>query len=113
MRWLTEDAKVVCTHQLGDVRNQPSQSLVTVDGRKVLVRADPEGRSISLCPNINITMKPCTQTLAVQVGYSTLVRVDGMPVCLDTVAGLTNGTPPGIVRYVVRDPGQRLVAAVS
>ncbi|MET0772707.1 MAG: hypothetical protein ABWZ82_06465, partial [Candidatus Limnocylindrales bacterium] len=83
------------------------------DGRKVLVRADPEGRSISLCPNINITMKPCTQTLAVQVGYSTLVRVDGMPVCLDTVAGLTNGTPPGIVRYVVRDPGQRLVAAVS
>ena len=113
MRWLTEDAKVVCTHQLGDVRNVPSQSLVTVDGRKVLVRSDPEGRSISLCPNINVTMKPCTRTLVVQVGYSTFIRVDGRSVCLDSVSGLTNGTPPGIVRYVVRDAGQGLVAAGS
>jgi hypothetical protein len=113
MRWMTEDASVVCTHQLGDVRNQPSQSLVTVDGRKVLVETDPEGRSVSLCPNINVTMKPCTTTLVVQVGYSQLVKVDGRAVCLDTVSGLTDGTPPGIVRYIVRDPGQRLVAAVS
>src|SRR5262245_15390350 len=113
MRWLTEDANVACTHQLGDVVNQPSQRLVTVDGRRVLVRSDPEGRSIRLCPNITVTMKPCTQTLQVQVGYSQLVTVDGSPVCLDTVSGLTNGTPPGIVRYIVRDPGQRLVAASS
>ena len=110
---MTEDANVVCTHQLGDVTSQPSQALVTVDGRRVLVQSDPEGRSIRLCPNINVTMKPCTQTLQVQVGYSQLVRIDDAPVCLDTVSGLTNGTPPGVVRYIVRDPGQRLVGASS
>lgn len=110
---MTQDASVVCTHQLGDVVNQPSQRLVTIDGRRVLVQDDPEGRSIRLCPNINVTMKPCTQTLAVQVGYSQLVRVDGAAVCLDSISGLTNGTPPGIVRYIVRDPGQGLVAATA
>jgi hypothetical protein len=113
MRWMTEDATVVCTHQLGNVTNKPSQKLVTVDGRKVLVKADPEGRNIKLCPNINVTMKPCTQTLQVTVGYSTLLKVDGQAVCLDTVMGLTNGTPPGIVQYIVRDPGQRLVESVA
>src|SRR5262245_38529606 len=113
MRWITEDATVLCTHMLGNVTNQPSQKLVTVDGRKVLVKTDPEGRNIKLCPNINVTMKPCTQTLQVTVGYSTLLKVDGQPVCLDTVRGLTNGTPPGIVEYFVYLPGQQLVGSVA
>jgi hypothetical protein len=111
MRWMTQDAVVVCTHQLGNVTNQPSQNLVTVNGRRVLVRPDPEGRNIKLCPNINVTMKPCSQTLRVTVGYSELIKVDGHPVCLDTVRGLTNGTPPAIVEYIVLDPGQQLVEA--
>jgi hypothetical protein len=37
------------------------------------------------------------------------VRIDGCAVCLDTVTGLTDGTPPGIVTYKVRSPGQTLV----
>jgi hypothetical protein len=32
-------------------------------------------------------------------------------VCLDAVTGLTDGTPPGIVKYKVRNAGQRLVGA--
>jgi hypothetical protein len=113
MRLLTEDAQLVCLHQLGRVSNQPSQSLVTIDGRKVLVDNDPETRSISSCPNIGATIKPCQTTLKVVVGYSTWVKVDKHAVCLDTVRGLTDGTPPGIVQYQVQVPGQGLVDSIG
>jgi hypothetical protein len=111
MKWMTEDAIVLCTHQLGTVGNQPSQGLVTVDGRKVLVDNDPELRQVRLCPNYGITVKPCTTTLKVVVGYSGLLKVDGKAVCLDTVRGLTDGTPPGVVQYEVRYAGQQLVGS--
>ena len=111
MKVMTEDAIVVCTHQLGNVGNQPSQSLVTINARKVLVDNDPESRNVRLCPNIGVTMKPCTTTLKVVAGYSTLVKIDGHAVCLDTVTGMTDGTPPGIVQYQVRAAGQQLVGS--
>jgi hypothetical protein len=109
MRFLTIDALVVCAHELGKVGLVASQSWVTVEGRPVLVRADPEGRPIGGCPNIGPTIKPCTNTLAVKVGYSSLIRIDGKAVCLDTLSGLTDGTPPGVVEYKVNAPGQYLV----
>ncbi len=102
MRLLTEDAVMVCAHVKGHVRLEPSQKLVRIEGRLALVEKDPEGRPIKGCPNINIGIKPCTHTLAVKAGYSDLVRIDGRRVCLDTVTGLTDGTPPGVVKYLVR-----------
>ena len=113
MRFLTEDAVLVCLHELGKIQNQPSQKLVTIDDRRVLVDNDPERRSISRCPNIGATIKPCQTTLKVKVGYSTFIRIDGKKVALDSVRGLTDGTPPGLVEYKVRRPGQGLVASVS
>jgi hypothetical protein len=110
MRVLTEDADIRCQHITGKVTNQPSQHLVTIAGRRMLVEPDPEGRSIAHCSNVGATMKPCLVTLKVQTGYSAFVRIDGKRVCLDTVTGLTDGTPPGIVEYTVHDPGQRLIA---
>jgi hypothetical protein len=112
---LTEDAVLICNHILGRVSNQPSQSLVTIQGRKVLVENDPEGRQISSCPNSNpfAGMKPCQLTLRVQVGYSDLVRINGKRACLNTVSGLTDGTPPGTVIYKVREPGQTLVSEAA
>jgi hypothetical protein len=110
MRLLTEDAVVPCAHELGLVQNRPTQALVRIAGRRVLVETDPEGRSIRRCPNIGIGMKPCTTTLRVQKGYSSLLRVDGHRVCLDTVTGLTDGSPPGTVNYHVRSPGQGFVS---
>ena len=109
MKLLTEDALLVCEHELGHVGLAPIQNLVTVNKRKVLVETDPENRSISGCPNYGLTIKPCTTTLRVQVGYSTFIRINKRRVCLDTVSGLTDGTPPGIVRYKVRTPGQNFV----
>jgi len=110
MRALTEDAKLVCKHENGKVAIQPSQSLVTIRQRRVLVDPDPEGRAISGCPMYGPTVKPCTHTLAVKEGYSDLMRIQGKRVCLDTINGLTDGTPPGSVQYIVRDPGQQFVS---
>lgn len=110
---MTEDAIVVCAHELGDVSNRPSQKLVTVNGRRMLVDDDPEGRGISKCPNIGPTMRPCQKTLKVQQGYSSLIRINGKRVCLETVEGLTDGTPPGTVKYHVRTAGQHLVRSGS
>src|SRR5512140_3275238 len=108
MLWVTLDALMQCAH-LGKVGLIASQSWVTIDGRPVLVQADPEGRPISGCPNIGPTIKPCTTTLAVKVGYSSLIRIGGRPVCLDSLKGLTDGTPPGVVEYKANTPGQTLV----
>jgi hypothetical protein len=106
---LTRDAVLKCAHA-GVVRNTTSQPFVTIAGRLVEVEADPEGRTIAGCPNIGATIKPCTHTLQVRGGYSTFVRIAGQPVCLDTVWGLTDGTPPGAVRYTVASPGQSFVS---
>ncbi len=109
MRWLTEDAVLLCTHITGQVGIQPTQTLVRIAGRRVLVAIDPEGKGISACSNAAPPLKPCLTTLRVERGYSDLIRIEGRPVCLDTVTGKTDGTPPGTVYYNVHEPGQQLV----
>jgi len=113
LKLLTEDAALTCEHILGVVAIQPTQNLVTIEGRRVLVEKDPEARPIHNCPNIGATIKPCTLTLAVKEGYSDLIRIEGRRACLETVTGLTDGTPPGMVNYLVRDPGQQIVSEVA
>jgi hypothetical protein len=109
MFFLTEDAVVVCQHELGIVQNVPSQSLVTIANRRVLVENDPEGRTIKGCPNMGLGIRPCLTTLKATAGYSDLIRIDGRRVCLDTITGLTDGTPPGLVKYKVNNAGQPFV----
>jgi hypothetical protein len=115
MRWLTEDARLVCKHQMGTVQVVPTQSLVTIGGRRVLVTPDPEGRPIKGCPVFNPAagMRPCVTTLRVRSGYSAFLKIEGRAVCLDSVVGNTDGTPPMSVDYVVNDPGQSWVGAVA
>ncbi|ATG91712.1 hypothetical protein [Methylomonas koyamae] len=109
MKLLTEDATLVCAHELGLVGIVPTQSFVTVNGRRLLVETNPEQRPIVGCPNAGPAIKPCTSTLAVKHGYSNWIRIAGKRVCLDSVTGLTDGTPPGTVLYKVRQPGQNFV----
>ncbi len=109
MKWLTEDAVLLCAHITGVVKTQPSQALVTIDQRRVLVATDPEAKAISACSNAAPPFKPCLTTLRVEKGYSDLLWIDGHKVCLDTVTGKTDGTPPGTVYYHVKTPGQTLV----
>jgi hypothetical protein len=113
MLLLTEDAVLVCKHELGKVSLQPSQSFVTISNRCILVEVNPEGRPIGGCPNYGPTIKPCTATLPVKEGYSELLRIGDQRVCLDTVTGLTDGTPPGTVKYIVREPGQGFVTEAA
>jgi hypothetical protein len=108
MLLLTLDAKLICGHS-GHVQNTAQQSLVTIEDRPVLVDNDPEGRPIKACPNYGALIKPCVRTLAVKHGYSDLIEIEGHRVCLDTIEGLTDGTPPGTVHYLVRSPGQDFV----
>jgi hypothetical protein len=112
VKFLTEDAALVCAHR-GIVQIEPTQKLVTIDGRRVLVETDPESKEINRCPNRGPQIKKCGKTLRVRVGYSTFIRIDGRRVCLDNLSGLTNGTPPGVVKYRVRDAGQQLVLGAS
>lgn len=110
MRVLVLGGRLRCGHD-GVVANVASQQWVRIVGSPVLVDHDPEGRSIAMCPNISLNYKPCTSTLAVRRGYSDFLRIGGRRVCLDTVVGFTDGTPPGAVDYDVRDPGQSLVGS--
>ena len=112
MYWMTEDATVVCDHQLGNVTGfSPFQSWVTVAQRRVLVEPDPVGRTIKGCPNLPPMGKPCTNTLPVTAGYSSFLRIDGHRICLDAVTGLTNGVAP--VMYTVRAPAQTLIDSTA
>lgn len=112
MFWLVEDATLICDHG-GRIKVETSQDLVRIAERIVLVAKDPEGRDINVCPNVApvIGLRPCLHTLAVKVGYSCFVRIEGRAVCLDSVTGLTDGSPPGVVSYKVVDPAQSLVGA--
>ena len=107
---LTENSVIVCAHQRGRIKNEPSQDFVTIEGKRLLVETDPEGRSISGCPNYGPTFKPCSTTLKVKVGYSDFLSIDGKRVCLDSLSGYTNGTPPGVVKYKVDDVTQNFVS---
>ena len=112
MYWLTKNAVLVCSHELGIVTNTSSQNLVRINRRPVLIDNNPENRSIVGCPNVGPSIKPCLQTLKAIQGYSSFIRINGRRVCLSTISGLTDGTPPGTVKYKVRSSGQQLVSEV-
>lgn len=110
MNWLTEDAVLVCSHEVGIIINTTTQNFVTIKHRRVLIENNPENRTIVGCPNTGPSIKPCTKTLKVNRGYSSFIRINGRRVCLSTIIGLTDGTPPGTITYQVRSTGQKLVA---
>lgn len=110
---VTVDARVVCRHELGKIALVNSQQWVRIREIAVLIAPDPEGRSISGCPNFSIGIKPCTHTLSVRVGYSSFVRINAQPIVRSVLAGFTDGTPPGVIEYVVRDPAQQFVRVAS
>lgn len=106
---LTDKAVVTCDHVVGVSPQQASRKFVTIEGDPVLRFPDPVGRPIFGCPNVGPTLKPCTSLLPMQAGKSSFVTIAGAAVCIETTTGLTDGTPPGMVKYKVRAAGQSLV----
>lgn len=109
MRPLTQRALLTCDHATGVVAHAPSQFFVRVSGALLLIGNDAANKGIAGCINMAPTIKPCTRSLAVEQGKSSFVYVRRKPVCLDTLVGGTDGTPPSVTKYRVRSPGQWLV----
>jgi len=109
MKVLTEDAIIRCPHR-ARVNVPPTQTLVRINGRRLLVNDDPENKTISLCPNSTLSgIMPCTRSLRPDLGYSTFVKIDGRALVLDNITGFTNGTPPASYKYICEGAGQELV----
>ena len=105
MRWLTFNAELNCSHGPGKVVVKARQDWVYIDGVRVLVATDPEQKRINTCNWVGPGQTPCTLSLTVTDGYSSLIRIDDNRVCLDTVTGPTNGSP-GTFSYSVSSPGK-------
>jgi hypothetical protein len=114
MLWLTEDAVLKCDHG-GRVDVTATQDFVRIEGRRVLVRPNPERRPISVCTNDlpSAGIRRCLRTQEARAGYSTLVTIADSPVCLDSVLGYTDGSPPRTSNYTVKDPAQAFVEAAQ
>ncbi|GIH02239.1 hypothetical protein Rhe02_03060 [Rhizocola hellebori] len=108
MLWLDEGSVLTCDHQ-GRVMNLASQRWVTIGAVPVLVETDIPGRVIVGCPNAGPNIKPCTSTVLPAAGASIFVRVGGMRLVTDALAGLTDGTPPGVTSFRVLDAHQHFV----
>lgn len=114
MKLLTLEARLVCRHITGVVQFfTHHQDWVRIAGHPVLVENDPRVKVIAGCANFGATIKPCQMTVTVEKGYSDFIRIQGRKVCLDTITGLTDGTPPGSVKYIVQYPGQSFVSEVG
>ena len=108
-----EGASVRCSHRLGRAKPRSSRPFLRINGRAVLVREDLPANAISWCPNYGVALKPCQTTLPLVSGFSRFVFADGRPVAFVNAVGPTDGVPPGVTIYSIRDPGQELVEAAG
>ena len=110
---LTKNSYFLCDHG-GRADPAARQSLVRIDNVRVLVTGDPVGRNIATCTHFvpAAGIKPCKTTLAVDQGYSPLVRIDGSRICLSSVEGYTDGMPLSQVKYKVHRTNQDWVSSV-
>lgn len=96
MRLLTESATLQCLHG-ALLQVSATQRFVTIGGRAVLAQPVPTGGVFAGCLNTNASagQKPCITPTPPTAGYSTLVSVNGLPVCTDALQGITDSVPPG------------------
>ena len=107
---VTSNATIMCSHG-GRVTLMPRQQKVLIEGGAVMCEPDLVGAVIVGCaqPPTPAT-KPCTTVISTLPGSSAPnVTIDGRPVYVATLTGLTDGVPPSML--VVADPGQALVEA--
>lgn len=100
----------MCSHG-GRVTLVPRQQIAVVDGGAVMCEPDLVGAPIVGCTQPpSQSTKPCTTVVSTRPGSSSpKVVVDGRPVYIASLGGITDGVPPGTI--VVADPGQTSVEA--
>lgn len=106
---LNADASIGCGHG-GTVRIAPGRRTFTAGGAPVLTVGDLEGKPISGCTQVTGggTVQ-CTAVVSVTGGAATTLTAGGRPALLETVSGVTNGSPPGAL--TVLTPGQTILRA--
>jgi hypothetical protein len=105
---VTTNATIMCVHG-GQVLLTPRQAQVQVQGGFVLCEPDIVGAPIVGCAQVpSPGTKPCTLVVSTLPGSSAPnILVGGRPVYLDTLTGMTDGVPPGVIK--VMSPGQTAV----
>ena len=105
---LSADAQIACPHQ-GPITAVATQAVLKVKGRPVLLADDVKGAAV-VCPN-----KPpapvCSVTIATlsPAVVSTVLKVDGKPVALDSGVDPANTTSAG--PFTIDKPGQNVLRA--
>jgi len=107
---VTSSAVILCAHG-GRVTLVPKQAGVTAGGAPVMCEGDLVGSPIVGCAQApSVATKPCTLVVSTLPGGSSLkASASGKPVHLDTLTGMTDGVPPGVITVV--SPGQTIVQA--
>jgi hypothetical protein len=108
---VTAAATIICAHA-GQVTLIPRQAMVLAGGAPVLCEGDLSGAPILGCAQPpSIATKPCTTVVSTSPGVSSSPRVlvGGRPVLIQTLSGITDGVPPGVITVV--NPGQVLAQA--
>jgi len=104
---VTSNARIICAHG-GQVTLIPSQTTVTIQGGAVLCEPDLVGAPIVGCTQpASPSSKPCTAVVSTLPGSSSpQILVGGRPAYIQTLSGITDGVPPGVITVV--NPGQTL-----
>lgn len=107
---VTTNASIVCAHG-GRVTLTPRQTTVTIQGGAVLREGDLAGAPIVGCAQPpTVSSKPCTTVVSTLPGGSSpTVTAGGLPVHIDSLSGMTDGVPPGVISVI--SPGQTTVQA--
>lgn len=91
---LTSASNVQCGHQ-GTVSTS-STTRLKVQGGAVLTESGVMGMPVAGCTTAPSTStKPCLSVTGIITGRALKLRAGGQPVLLDTLAGSTDGVPPG------------------
>lgn len=112
---LTESSIVKCAHQ-GSVQLVAGQSKLTVNGSKVLVDGDLNGKTISGCvtpTNPDAGNKTCLIVSTTIDGVASKLKVNGKGVLLENINGQTDGTVGGTLQnWSVQNSGQTKLKAL-
>ena len=107
---VNSNAVIMCAHG-GRVTLIPKQGTVMAGGAPVMREGDIIGSPIVGCAQPpSASSKPCTLVVSTMPGGSNpRVTAVGAPVHIDTLTGMTDGVPPGVV--TVASAGQATVQA--
>ena len=113
---VTEGATITCGHVPGMISATASQKKLTVAGKGVLRAADVLNKPVANCPVKPVAPAteptPCLTSTKVTAGESRKLQVLGKPVLLSTLAGTTDGKPPGSLSLLV-PPRTKLTCSES